>query len=144
MTGSLILLRGTLREDLKANLLVKLMAIFGQLKQRSSTCGDNDMPFSTLHFDWYNRYSTNVSAAIHTLLINQLIASPFQGEDAPRQIHPEYLTKEGRKRANPSLFIPRPSEEIKRFPKEYEAFTDAFQEVFEDLRQQVGEIPWFL
>ncbi|KAL0954397.1 hypothetical protein HGRIS_003381 [Hohenbuehelia grisea] len=94
------------------------LSIFGDLDQRdfSDAQTTDASQFSSLHFDVYNRYSTC-------------------GSKAPRDIHPANLTKQGRKRSNPALFIPRPSEEIKRFPKQYESLRQTFGDVFEQLRE---------
>ncbi|KAF4586308.1 hypothetical protein EYR38_010583 [Pleurotus pulmonarius] len=118
--GNLVLLRGTLSEGLKKNLLTKLMGIFGDLSNRIEPINGGEkelkVPFLGLHFDWYNRYSTN-------------------GDDAPDDIHPAELSKQGLKRRSTfSLFVPRPSEEMKRFPKAYEALKDNFALAFEEIR----------
>ncbi|KAJ8695587.1 hypothetical protein PTI98_008177 [Pleurotus ostreatus] len=118
--GNLVLLRGTLSEGLKKNLLTKLMGIFGDLSNRIQPINGGEkelkVPFLGLHFDWYNRYSTN-------------------GDDAPDDIHPAELSKQGLKRRSTfSLFVPRPSEEMKRFPKAYEALKDNFALAFEEIR----------
>ncbi|KAJ8462696.1 hypothetical protein ONZ45_g17843 [Pleurotus djamor] len=106
-TDKLLFIRGTLPDHLKANLLVKVTTIFGDLRSRN---GEEDWTWTSIHFDYYNRYSTH-------------------GYDAPTDVHPRNLTKWGKKRANPSLFLPRPSDEMKRFPQEYSTLQELFGEL---------------
>ncbi|KAJ8515172.1 hypothetical protein ONZ45_g7365 [Pleurotus djamor] len=106
-TDKLLFIRGTLPDHLKANLLVKVTTIFGDLRSRN---GEEDWTWTSIHFDYYNRYSTH-------------------GYDAPTDVHPRNLTKWGKKRANPSLFLPRPSAEMKRFPREYSTLQELFGEL---------------
>ncbi|KAL0954332.1 hypothetical protein HGRIS_003330 [Hohenbuehelia grisea] len=111
----LMFLRGTLSEQLKRNLLTKITSIFGDLRPRAD---GEESTFTSIHFDFYNRYSTN-------------------GKNAPCDVHPQLLTKEGLKRAQSSLFIPRPSTEIKKFPRQYELLKECFQDVFEELHMEI-------
>lgn len=68
----------------------------------------------------------------------------LQGDDAPDDIHPAELSKQGLKRRSTfSLFVPRPSEEMKRFPKAYEALKDNFALAFEEIRDIVPSLPQF-
>ncbi|KAJ8489512.1 hypothetical protein ONZ45_g13557 [Pleurotus djamor] len=119
--GELLFLRGTLPEYLKTELLPKITAIFGELHHRTSEDDSRHWSWSSIHFDYYNRYSTH-------------------GDEAPLEVNPKLLTKEGKKRAHSSQFIPRPSTEMKLFPHEYATLQDLFADVFEELRSEIERL----
>ncbi|KAJ8503305.1 hypothetical protein ONZ45_g10968 [Pleurotus djamor] len=116
----LVFLRGCLPSHLRDNLLSKVITIFGNLKERNRKSKENGQ-WTSIHFDFYNRNSTN-------------------GSEAPQDIRLSLLTKEGNKTAQPSLFLPRPSADIKLFPKAYQDLQELFHDVFESLRLQLESL----
>ncbi|KAJ8508391.1 hypothetical protein ONZ45_g9339 [Pleurotus djamor] len=100
--GKLLFLRSTLSSYLKENLMAKLTAIFGELKERTEK---EVWEWSSIHFDYYNRYNTH-------------------GNDAPVDIHPNFLTKE----------------DMKLFPREYSQLQELFKGVFEEVRLELERL----
>jgi hypothetical protein len=65
-----VILCPTMHEDLRSTLLTKFsLALPGRLKQTNTKVDETATTSNsqTVHFDWYNRYSTNVGLSIYTL-----------------------------------------------------------------------------
>ncbi|KAF9455854.1 hypothetical protein BDZ94DRAFT_1327343 [Collybia nuda] len=125
-------------DHLKANLLDLLTLLFPDTIKDIDTAilGINHV-YETLHWDWYNRYSTG-------------------GEGAPTGIHPDLLTKDSAKKSSGSQFFPRQSQEARDHPEHIQKLWELFKEVFqwqqsviekllpekcEILRQWVDQLP---
>ncbi|KAF9462606.1 hypothetical protein BDZ94DRAFT_1309503 [Collybia nuda] len=111
--GEFLALFASMPDHLKANLLDLLTLLFLDIIK------DIDMAilgifhvYETLHWDWYNHYST-------------------RGEGVPTGIHPDLLTKDGAKKSSSSQFFPRQSQEARDHPEHIQKLQKLFKEVFQ-------------
>lgn len=111
----LIIINPTMPQNYRNSLLANFTIIFPKFEEIDSQAEGFRSLFASIHFTWYNRYSTKVSFFFpkiksHSYL--QFILSEDMDEDEAIHIDPTTYRRIGKKKVNSSTFIPRASKEM--------------------------------
>ncbi|KAF9470063.1 hypothetical protein BDN70DRAFT_902415, partial [Pholiota conissans] len=104
-------------EDIRSTAIAKLRCIFPDLQSMDSAAQGANSSFNALHFSYYNRYSN-------------------RGDGTPSDADPTTLMKDGRRKINTCQNTPRRSKELEENVEIYMQLLDAFQPIFDWLRNQ--------
>lgn len=124
-----------LREKLGI-IVAELQALFPQEKFEVDSTETSE--FLALHFSWYNRYAESVS--VRLLLVGIHLNNMQQGEDAPVDIHPDQLRREGEWKVNILQRGPHEAREIREDPSLYRRVTECFADIFAFIHDNVSAI----
>jgi len=123
-----------LPEHLRRPLLYHLELVYqDSLKPTDSR---REEGFGTLHFTFYNHYSSHVGVRAFRFVCFSYF---FQGHQCPSDQDPTTFHKNPSKRKkNSSQFIPRSSKDIQQHPEEYLLLSECLESVFIWLREVVS------
>lgn len=129
-------------EYLKTALMAKLTACLGDSNKLVSRDSRDHEPFSCVHFSWYNRYTTNVSDLIYSLISISELMFDNKGDGAPHDKHPHQLKRANASRANISQYLPYMSNDFEKHPTLHEDIGAVFKDVFIWMEAVVGFLPF--
>jgi hypothetical protein len=140
--GSLMAFVSTgLPSHIRSLLEVNLLAAFenadllGETNTRVPGAGGR--PFQAMHLSWYNRHCTSVSWVVPTSINYLTLITIYQGHDAPTEVQPWLLEKEGM-RTNHGQVIPYISRDLQQHRRIYDTISRVYAELFEWVRGLVS------
>lgn len=124
--------------DMRHLLFPKLVASLGG--SECVVCVDDSRvgvePFECIHFSWYNRYTSEVSAV--QLFVSAISKLYPQGDDAPQDAHPHMLRCGDGSVINITQLTPYQCCDVEKYGQLYDSPMIGFKDVFTWIHEMVS------